>query len=432
MDSMSRRTMLRTTGVSIAGLALGLAGCGGGGEGGDSVPELRMTWWGDPTRQKLMRQAIDLYTKRHPGTKITREAAPWNGYWEKLATQVAGRSAADWIMMDQSYLGEYAQRHALADLSGLVGGKLDVSALPKPLVDAALIDGKLYVVPLALNSQVLLYDETALGHVGVNMPTGDISWDAFATFAGDVAKASKGKLAGTADMGFDTATLEVWLRGQGKELYADDGRSLAVTEDDLTHWWTYWLELQKSGAAVSAAAQAASNAGTAADDVMVKKHAAATFNWTPAWQSLEALTPAHIGARMLPVGTGGSGQFVKPACYFCSPASSKRVELAAELTTFLLNDAGAAKALGLILGVPVSSKTQDAVAASAEGSGKRTVEYVAEVQRTAPPQRRPWPKGAGAVTDTLKRTHEDLSFGRTKLADAVKRMVDDGNRALQQ
>jgi multiple sugar transport system substrate-binding protein len=432
MQSMSRREMLRRTSVSAIGVtAFGIIGCGSGG-GGSASQQIRMTWWGDPTRQKLMQKAVDLYTAQNAGVTITREATPWSGYWNKLATQMAARSAADWVMMDQSYLGEYAERHALADLDPLVGKALDLSGMPKALVDSARIDGKLYVVPLALNSQILLYSVTALRKLDVQPPTGDLSWEDFAAFTRKVATASRGKLAGSANMGWDTGTFEVWLRGQGKELYAPDGKSLGFSEADLSAWWSYWLDLQKAGAVVKPDIQAAANAGTAADDVMVKGHAATNFNWSPAWQSLEQLTKDQISGRMLPLGPNGTGQFVKPACYFCSPASSKKVELAAKVATFMVNDIGAAKALGLILGVPVSTKTQRTVAATVTGSGKKTVDYVAEVQQRAKPQTRPWPKGAGQVGQALNRAYQDVSFGRAKVQDAAGRMIQEGNQALQQ
>jgi multiple sugar transport system substrate-binding protein len=432
MNYMSRREVLRRAGVSSVGLAaLWVAGCGGGSDGGGSSERIRMTFWGDPARQELMQKATDLFAKHEPNASVTLEATPWNGYWDKLATQMAGRSAADWIMMDQSFLGEYAERNALVDLTPFVGKTLDLSALPQDLVDAAKIDGKLFVVPLALNSQILLYNVAALRELGVDLPDGEMTWDAFGAFAADVAEASGGKLAGSANMGWDTATLEVWLRGQGKELYAADGTSLALTKQDLQEWWEYWLALQKSGAAVAADIQAAANAGTDADDLVVKGHAATVFNWSPAWQSLEQLTQDEIAGRMLPFGYDGSGQFVKPACYYCSPTSSDELEIATELASFIVNDVETAKALGLILGVPVSSKTQAAVAATVKGSGRKTIEYIKEVQSTARPQTRPWPKGAGGVTEALKRAYENLSFGRVQIGDAADRMLDEGTQALQ-
>lgn len=430
MTSMSRREMLRVTSLSAAGVALGIAGCGGGS--GSSSSELRMTWWGDPTRDKVIREAIDLFVRGHRGVEITRESAPWNGYWDRLATQVAGRAAADWLMMDQSYLGEYAQRGALADLGPYVGSALDLSGMAKGLVDSTRIDGKLYVVPLALNTQIMLYDATALQSLGIVSPTGDLSWDEFATFAGTVSKASGGKLSGSADMGGDAGTFEVWLRSRGTELYAADGKSLGCSTDDISAWWSYWLAMQKSGGAVSAEEQAAMNAGTDADDVMIKKRAAVTFNWSPSWQNFEQLTTQQIAGRMLPFGSSGSGQFTKAACYFASPANSKQTELAAKIATFLVNDPGATKALGLKLGVPVTQNAQKSIGAAAKGSARQTVELIETVQRRARPQSRPWPKGTGEVAETLKRIYEEVSFGRTGLDSAVGRMFDEANHALQQ
>lgn len=427
--TMSRRAMLRVTGLSVAGVAAGLSGCGGGGESATS--SIRMTWWGDDTRQKLMNEVVARYSRQNSGMKITREAAPWGGYWDKLATQMAGHAAPDWLMMDQTYLGDYAQRHALADLDRVVGRALDISAVPKALLDSGRIDGKLYVVPLALNTQIVLYNVTTLRRLGIKVPRTGIDWDQFAHFSKEVAAASGGKLAGTANMGWDTSTLEVWLRGHGKELYAADGKSLACTADDLTAWWSYWMDLQKAGGTVTPELQSASNAGTDADDVVVKGRALATFNWSPQWQNLAALLKDEITGGMLPQGSEGTGQFVKAASYYCSPATTKNLDRAARLASFFINDEATAKALGLTLGVPATAKARAAISTGATGSAKATIEYVDEVERTARPQAHPWPKGTGQVSDALMRAHEDLSFGRVSIEGAVERVLSEGNQALR-
>ena len=58
---------------------------------------------------------IDLYAKE-TGTEVVPETYAWNDYWQKLATQAAGRNLPDLIQMDYRFIFEYARRQQLAAL----------------------------------------------------------------------------------------------------------------------------------------------------------------------------------------------------------------------------------------------------------------------------------------------------------------------------
>ena len=58
---------------------------------------------------------------------IDGEWLGWNDYWPRLATQSAGRNAADVIQMDYRYIFEYARRGALLPLDPFVGKSLNLS-----------------------------------------------------------------------------------------------------------------------------------------------------------------------------------------------------------------------------------------------------------------------------------------------------------------
>lgn len=434
MADPTRRNVLRLSGATLlTTLAVpALAGCGSGsgGASGDGS-DLQMTWWGDPTRNKLLQQAVDAYTAAHEGTEVTPQPGAWDGYFDKLATQVAGGNAADWIMMDQSYLAEYAERGSLADLGPFVGKELDLSNVPGDLVDSARIDGKLYVAPLATNTQIMLCNTSVLQEVGVELPGTDMTWDDFAQFADAVTKASDGQVAGCANRGGYIDAFEVWLRGQGRELYASQGQALAVQAADVTAWFGYWQDLQGSGAVISADAQAAADTAGAAADPLVTRQAATTFNWSPQWTNYQSLTDDRIDGHVLPQGAERPGQFVKAASYFCSPARGAATGPAAALTSFLLNDPGATTALGLTLGVPASTAVQSAITGNLDATGKAVVAYLEQVQQSSTPQERPWLRGHGDVSSALSRHYQDLSFARASLSDAVAAFMSDAQRAIE-
>lgn len=55
---------------------------------------LRVTWWGSQTRHDLTMAAIEKFEEKYPYITVEAEFTSWDGYWSKLATQVARRTDA--------------------------------------------------------------------------------------------------------------------------------------------------------------------------------------------------------------------------------------------------------------------------------------------------------------------------------------------------
>lgn len=58
---------------------------------------LRVYWWGSQTRHDLTMAAIEKFEEKYPNITVEAEFTSWDGYWSKLATQVAGNLLPDVI-----------------------------------------------------------------------------------------------------------------------------------------------------------------------------------------------------------------------------------------------------------------------------------------------------------------------------------------------
>src|SRR5437764_15409242 len=72
-------------------------------DGSKQPIELTVMWWGSQDRHDRTLKVIDMYEKEHPNVKIKPIYTGWDGYWEKLATQVAGKKMPDIVQMDYKY-----------------------------------------------------------------------------------------------------------------------------------------------------------------------------------------------------------------------------------------------------------------------------------------------------------------------------------------
>ena len=98
---------------------------------------LRVTWWGSQTRHDLTMAAIEKFEEKYPYITVEAEFTSWDGYWSKLATQVAGGLMPDVIQMDYQYLNQYAQSGVLADLTPFFeSGAIDVSNVAQSVIDS--------------------------------------------------------------------------------------------------------------------------------------------------------------------------------------------------------------------------------------------------------------------------------------------------------
>jgi oligogalacturonide transport system substrate-binding protein len=71
--------------------------------------ELRFGWWGDDSRHKAYIAAINRYMELHPNVKIIAEYGGWDGYKEKLYTQLAGGNAPHIFQNHYTWLDEQSQ-----------------------------------------------------------------------------------------------------------------------------------------------------------------------------------------------------------------------------------------------------------------------------------------------------------------------------------
>jgi multiple sugar transport system substrate-binding protein len=127
----NRRQVLQLGAGSVAGLSLlGLAACGGSGGSSSAggTKNMQLFFWGAAARDKLTRQTIQLFEKKHTDVKITSQFTAFDAYWNKLSTQIAGGTPPDLIQMDMRYIAEYVKKGLLLDLSSAISAKtIDLS-----------------------------------------------------------------------------------------------------------------------------------------------------------------------------------------------------------------------------------------------------------------------------------------------------------------
>ena len=294
---------------------------------------------------------IALFTK-DKGVAVTPETYGWGDYWQKLATQAAGRNLPDVIQMDYRFLFEYARRKQLAALDDYVGKQIELADFDPNQLASGRVDDKLYGISMGANSMSHIYRKDLLAKAGITLPDQTKWTDAEFEKIGEAVKGTlPDGMYFVQNMGYVEPMLETWVRQRGKALYTDDGQ-LGYELTDLAEFFDYWKGLQDKGLTPPADVMAGDASQKAEDTMIVTGKSAVGFSHSNQLVAYQKLIPDEIDIVMIPNQEGGKpGQYLKPSMLISMAETSGAKDAAAELIAFFITDKAANAILQIERGV---------------------------------------------------------------------------------
>lgn len=152
----SQKVMMATAGAAV--LALGLAGCagggspesGGGGEGSASEVEV-FTWWAAGSEKVGLDALVGVFNEQHPDVKFINGAVAGGAGSAAKDLLQSRLQAGDPPDTFQAHAGmelqDYIDAGQVEDISGLYDEFGLRDAFPKDLVDRLTVDGAIYSIP---------------------------------------------------------------------------------------------------------------------------------------------------------------------------------------------------------------------------------------------------------------------------------------------
>lgn len=404
-----------------------LAGVAAPAAAQDENVNIVMSWWGGEHRHVLQNQVVDLFEERHPNVRIERQTASFANYWERLAVQAAGGNPPTQMQMQDRYLAQFAVAGTtLLPLDRFVeDGTIDVSTVPEGVLAGGRFDGQLLMIPVGLSYRAFTYDPAVLDELGVQHPWTGMTWDDFAGLLEAIRDADtrEDRWAGKNDCE-EEAVYYAFLRSYGHEPY-DDGQ-LGVGRDEIVAYFTYWMDLQDSGALAPPDVQIANDGNNAEDSLFSK--GITVFQHFPGNQFAGAQQIVQTADMTpLPVGPAGLGDTLTLNAHsIAANATEEQALWAARYIDFFLNDEEANRIFNADNGIPTSSRAR-AVATSADS---RYFELYEEIENDIRPFD-PLPTGHGQIWDALSRTCEALQFGYIDIEEAADDFLNEAAAILR-
>lgn len=432
--SLSRRGFLG----AAAGGMLAVAGCrglsGGSANSGGGGKSLSLTWWSEGKRAQRTLDVAHLFEKTDKGVHINGQFSNFNGYYDKLATRVAGGDAPDIFQVHITMMADYAKRGAVRSLEDLVPDPLRLADLPDYVLESCKYKGKLCFVPLGLATQPsLVYSRTKLDKLDIAPPRADWTLDDFTRFASAVAKASGGKVYGTAEMGGSAPAFEAFVRSKGTELFTTDGK-LAFGQDVLDEWYGLWDELRKRKAAVPMKISAGVQ-GFANDPLTTGQSALTVAASSKGIEGYENIVKDKLASVPFPRHRKGGpvGTLVTPIEWWALSAKmpKDKAELAARFANFAITDQKAVSVWAADHGVPLFADLRKKAYPDADATTKQIYDDFETVERTHPKPRTIYPPGAGELLqNVLTEQNQNVGFGKATVSKAVRTFFSEAERIL--
>lgn len=195
------------------------------------VPQEKVTlmfsWWGNDARHAATNAAVDFWNKNNPNIQIQTSPQGWDGYGDKLLTQLAAGTAPDVFQISTDNITDFAQKGQLVDLTPYMGTLFN--GYDTVLQSLYTVDGKNYALSTGVNVPCLVYNKTLLDKLGMKPPTDNETFDSLLEMCKQATKDTNGDgkidTWGIGDPIYNTDfTIQVAVQ-YGTTLFAPDGKS---------------------------------------------------------------------------------------------------------------------------------------------------------------------------------------------------------------
>ncbi|MDF2724747.1 MAG: hypothetical protein K0Q59_4422 [Paenibacillus sp.] len=395
--------------------------------------ELRFAWWGSQGRHDRTLKAIEKFHQLHPNIKIKPEYTSFDGYWEKLSTQVAGNNAPDLMQMSVLYIKEYSDRGVLADLTPYADKEISISDLNKEVISAqGTIGGKLTGLPVSDNANVLIYNKEMYQQAGIEPPKLDMTWQEFFDKAREIKAKLGDKVYGAFDMSASLEAFMYYAFSVGDTMYK--GNKLGYNDQTFRNWLKMWDDARKEGIVPTAAMTASflplGNFDPNKDALMRGIVPIIGPQFTATFPAYENVMKDKIDMVSYPKDKLSGGALL-PAMLLSMSAKSKHPKEAAMFLDFFLNSQEAADVLEIERGLPENKKILKYLTPRFNDRDKKMVKMLEHVTNSKPSMYDGGPKGSGEVTKLFEQTVQKLQFGKASIDDVVTEFRKEADKIFE-
>jgi len=151
-------------------IALLSAGCGGGGGTTTGPRQVTLTVWKPFESQENLQDLFSAYNQKHPNVQIVYVQKNIDTYETDLLNALAAGTGPDIYSINNSWLPKYLDKATPSPTSILNLKDYKDAFVDTAVNDFTTGDGKIYGVPLSVDSLALYYNKDIMGSAGIATP----------------------------------------------------------------------------------------------------------------------------------------------------------------------------------------------------------------------------------------------------------------------
>lgn len=351
----------------MALLSASFAGCSSSGDkksdsnaaGSASKPvTMRFAWWGADARHKATIAAIDLYKQKNPNVTIEAEYQGFDGYQQKIMTQLAGGSAPDLMQTDYPWLVDMSsQKDLLLDLNNQKA--LDLTQFnDKVLKEFCSQKGKLLGLPMGTNGMGMLVNKQFIEKYGISLST-EFTWDSLIEQGKKIHDQDKNAYLLGLDVGpgaLEPIFYERYIFSKTGKYWLSDDYTITASKADITEALTTLKNLFDSGTALPIGEAQTFVGKLEQNPKWINGQIGTMIEWSGRVSAIKAPIKDNFAVMKPPMVKGGKETSIafKPSMLLSINNSTANKEEALKFANWFLNDKESAPLLTDVRSVPTS------------------------------------------------------------------------------
>lgn len=360
--------------TAALGCITALSACGGSSSAKITMPDggldpctLRFSWWGGDDRHEATLEALSLWNELHPDITIVPEYGGWDGWTEKVSSQISGGTAPDIMQINYDWLISLSpDGEGFYDL-GLLDSYIDLSAFDSEVLSFGEVNGKLNAVTVSVSGRGFFYNSEVYRRLGAEYPT---------TWSELLALGDKFSSSGIYPVDLDIQSggtawylAVVYVQQQtGKQFISMDGE-LGFDESDIKLALDLYKQLEDRHVirTIKTRTDEDGNAALYQSPEFIGGRVAGVLEWGSSVGKYEMVLPEGVleTGPMLTDDSGNSGGWmIKPSVLYAISGSTEYPDEAAAFMDFMLNNEECARILGTSRGIPASAIAEESLEAA--------------------------------------------------------------------
>lgn len=333
-------------------------------EAAGEAATIRYEWWGGSATHEAYTNLQAKYKELKPEVTIEPEYSAFDGYQEKVVTQLAGGTIADLFHIDAPWMQEWVSRgDYFVDLSKQ--DILDYSGIGQELLDQyCMFDGKLLAVPMGVQCSGMLVNTAAAKKYGIEIDK-QLTWEEIIDLGAKLHEENPDAYFFIADRGHIMNIITTMLKQRTGGQLINDDYTIAFTEDDLLYTYDLIKKAYDVGVFEPLGEADLYYGSTTPNPKWINGQSIGQLVWNSEFTKVDDLLEGKDEATMILWPTIGEGakqgsSRIRPTYLVGLSNSSKEQETALTYLNWQLNDPEAARILGSVRAVPTTKTQQEA------------------------------------------------------------------------